>query len=1250
MNSNNTSGLSGIRNIGARCSRTGITLGILLFSQQLVAASLAISDSPLFLSSGVRPNVFFELDDSGSMDWEVLTKKHWSYCEYEPNAPTDIYNFAFDTCDTSMRDNGLWQSYSGSSTVNYEYVYNNSDASYSIGCSGNSRQAMYQCNSSLSSNTPYSWDWRILSSDFNVLYYDNDESYKPWLGPCDSSGTACGNASFTSARSNPRNGSAGYSVTRNLTGFAWEEWVDDRGYTGSRPYRGNEVNATSTPNKVVDLWDAHVRYQINSSNIKVRTTTYTPSAGGLNPSSTTKTLSGSGCFTELGGNGVSCRTIAQVRQNVANWYQYARKRQFVAKAGISAVMDFAPGFRYGLDTINQTSSFVEVPTGLGNFAPHNDSLLDELFGFSWPARGTPLRSGLKRAGNYFADNLSGKTDPIEYSCQKNFTILMTDGYWNGSNPGIGDRDGDSVDDSVADVARYYYDHDLDTGMANDVEPDQFDPATYQHMVTFTLAFGVEGQLVDGNDAAPTPPVFGEGPGWPFPLLTESSDWGDPTSCSSCAEQIDDLWHAAYNGRGTFIAASTPQSVVAGLKSAIQNVSSRTGAASSVALSSGVINSTTSATIYQARFIDSDWHGELLSIPFSSGGVIDLNNIVDAGTGLTTQATSGTRAIMTHDDSQGVLFDWTGSGTSLSVAQQALLNTDANGTTDSLGQARVGWLRGDSSQEVRNGGSFRNRNNGVLGDIINSAPVFVAGPDGRYPSIWAGGNSAPENCNSCQTYAAFKTANASRTPMVYVGANDGMLHGFDANFSATAVEKLAYVPSSVIGKLSQLTDPAYNHNYYVDGSPTVIDAFFSSQVTGGDDHWHTVLVGGLNKGGQGIYALDITDPTSFAATSASAQGTVLWEFTDADDPDLGFSFSRPAVVRLANGRWGAVFGNGYNNRDQDGNRSSTGHAVLFIVDIQTGALIKKIDTTVGSGSTPNGLATPTVVDTNGDFIADYVYAGDLKGNMWKFSINDPDPLNWDISFYNASNVPKPFYIAKDSAGNRQPITVRAEVGRGPGGVNSMVYFGTGIYLQSADITDTSAQTFYGLLDKGTKFTGRSNTVLAPQTVDFEGTTNDGFPFRITSANPVGTRGWLMDLPTAGERSVGNPILRAGRIIFVSVIPDPNVCNSGGFSWLMELNALTGKRLNESPFDVNNDGVFSLLDYQAEVDINNDGIIDSKDRTPVSGKGFNSLIPMPGILTDVNADFKITSTSAGGLDATAESKGKFIKGRQSWNLLR
>jgi type IV pilus assembly protein PilY1 len=490
----------------------------------------------------------------------------------------------------------------------------------------------------------------------------------------------------------------------------------------------------------------------------------------------------------------------------------------------------------------------------------------------------------------------------------------------------------------------------------------------------------------------------------------------------------------------------------------------------------------------------------------------------------------------------------------------------------------------------------------------------------------------------------------------------MLHAYRAD---DGTELFGFIPGPIFPKLTgagvtskDLTSPSYTHQFLVDGVATMGDVFYNNA-------WHTVLVGGLNKGGQGVYALDITNPA--ALTEAGAANIVLWEFTDTNDADLGYTFSQPSIVRLPNGKWAAIFSNGYNNTESDSHPSTTGYAALYIVDIQTGSLIRKITTQAGSGSTPNGLATPAVVDFDGDSIVDYVFAGDLLGNMWKFDIRDGNAANWKVAYTDGSGKPAPLYVAQDSVTptpNRQPITERPEVGLGPQGIGMMVLFGTGKYLESADklLTPRLDQSFYGILDCNT---GTESDVvssgLQQQTIDFEGsiTIVDGTSYnvRLTSNNPVnlqcnnlppssGQRGWYMNLvsPAQGyqaEKQVSRPLLRNGRIIFTTLIPDSDPCGFGGNSWLMELDALTGKRLQESPFDLKRDNQFTTEDMVPSTLI------------PASGlQSTVGIIPKPGILVDPTQPlvYMYTPGTSGDISVTVGNPGDNTHGRQAWRQLQ
>jgi len=1229
------------------------------------AAAISLADTPLYLGGQVDPNVFFELDDSGSMDWEVMTRKHWRYCAY-----TSSYGCSEQT------DGLLYTVASGSTKRTFTYIFNEGDNAYNNTCTGGGNgTAVFSCqtSSALQNKTPIVNDWRLISSSVNVLYYDPAVTYDPWKGPCLTNGTLCANASFTSARSNPRQGLSGYSNTRNLTGFVYEVADDDKGFSGSQPYGGSSTNVTSTANGLIDLWDSHTRYIVNSGNITVEDYSYAPTSSGLHETHTTTTLSSaSTCYTELGDGNGSCRTIAEAKQNIANWYQYYRRRQFVAKGAVAAVIDAQPNYRYGVSMINNYGHlFVNMPAaGTTNYSSHNSSLLASLFNYAWQGYGTPLRLGLKTVGRYYENQLGSSHPtpilPLSYggACQKNFAILFTDGYWNGNSPNVGNSDGDSWSNTLADVANYYCSRDLSTTLANQVVPDSFDTYTFQHMVSFTVAFGVQGNLVDTDSD-----------GWPNPPLAGNGNWGHP--CTTCdTTNIDDLWHAAYNGRGTYVAAQTPAQVVSALKDALGNIAQRVSSASSVALNTGSISS--NSLLFQARFASSDWSGQLLAYGIESNPASpNFGQLITTGSGpsgsqwdagaVLDAITPSSRVIYTFKPSTdaGVAFQWA----NLDSSQTAALNINpGTGTSDGFGQARLNYLRGDRSCEnggsgtcaydLNNNGSvtsadkiFRRRTS-VLGDIIDSSPALVGAPNFYYPDNW--GTSAPENAHH---YSTFRTTYASRTPVVYAGANDGMLHGFEADTTGNGgKELLAYVPSTVYASLNQLTSADYSHRFYVDGSPTAVDAFFGSA-------WHTVLAGGLNHGGQGIYALDVTDPSTFGTTSP-----VMWEFNDSDDYesggnstnyDMGYTYSQPAIVRMHNGKWAAVFGNGYNSTDADGHASSTGHAVLYIVFLDgpgsngvwdRGTDYIKIDTGAGSTSTPNGLATASPVDVDGDGIVDYIYAGDLQGNMWKFDVNSSNAGQWD----NAGSLELLF-----SGGSTKPITTRPEVGRSPDGQNLMVYFGTGKYLGTSDIANTDTQTFYGIIDDNSGTVSASD--LQQQTILYSGTqTYNGtsYTLRVTSSNAISTtqKGWYMNFTppggTLGERIVSNPVLRAGRIIFTTLIPNTDPCSYGGSSWLMELDARDGSRLNYSPFDLNNDRQFTVGDWvQVDFDVNGDGTVDANDKLPASGKqSKEGIIPTPGIMMGPTEEVKYTPGTSGNVEVTRENPGPTGTGRQSWRQIR
>jgi type IV pilus assembly protein PilY1 len=725
-------------------------------------------------------------------------------------------------------------------------------------------------------------------------------------------------------------------------------------------------------------------------------------------------------------------------------------------------------------TISQPATDANLPTS--PMAPLQNSGL------------APLEGTLLTAKNYFlGDTLpSGQGGPVPSppnSCGKNFLVLLTDGL-----PSV-DKDGvpsPVVATSLAAVAT----------QATNLRTSAATVKTY--MVGFALPYGVN------------------------------------------PNQLDTI--AAAGGTGSAYMANDTATLNTAFTNIFNNISAQTGSAASVAVNSGSLN--TGSRVYQAKFNSMYWSGQLLSIALNSSG--NLGAIQwDAGQVLNTQDTTGiastSRKILSYKPSNkaGIAFRWPATpaaplATELDSAQSTWLNMHPTTfTVDGHGAARLDYLRGSHVNENAGGLNFRPRLTSVLGDIVNSAPNYVGPPSAAYRD---------------PSYASFRLAYQSRTPIVYVGANDGMLHGFNA---ADGSEALAYVPSRVYPRLSQLTSINYAHRYYVDGSPSTADVYYSSA-------WHTVLVSGMGAGNKGIFGLDVTDPAAFS--EANAANIVNFEFPNKDtassDRDrVGYISGQIPIVKLNNGVYAAVFGNGYN--------SDEGKASLMIVNVHTGALIKRIDT---NNTDDNGLSNPAVIDTDGNGTADFVYGGDLQGNMWKFDLSASSSASWNLAY-------RLFNGSSDEA-----ITTTPEVSKSPNG-DYLVYFGTGKYLENSDKSSNPDNKFYGVWDH---FGG---SVSIGQLVKQEVTAivnEPGGSYREVTNNNVSysgaspDRGWYLDFPENGERSVTDASLRGGRVIFTTMTPDAGACAYGGSSWLMELDYLTGGMLSYQVLDTNNNGAVNASD--------------------------------------------------------------------------
>ncbi|MCZ8110587.1 MAG: pilus assembly protein [Betaproteobacteria bacterium] len=883
--------------------------------------------------------------------------------------------------------------------------------------------------------------------------------------------------------------------------------------------------------------------------------------------------------------GATC-TYDEEMTNFANWFAYYRTRMQTMKSGVSlAFAAVDDRFRVGYYTLNNAAG-----SDFRNLATFSGTDKEAWFTRMWaarPAGGTPLKTALSTVGRLYAGRLNGTSlrgstvqDPMQYSCQKNFTLLSTDGYTNeAGNPkqidgttDVGNqdgtlprpfRDGLNASNTLADAAAYYYQTDIrspalnnctsgSTGedvCENNVPVSDTDTAPHQHMTTYTLGMGVSGFMQFRADYANPSVTTGDyhavangstvnvAAGVCTWLTSGSCEWPIPVNGQQTS--VDDLWHAAVNGRGRYISVSDPESLFAGVSGALAAIEREDGASAAATTSTPNVSAGDNF-VFVSNYTSGEWSGELLGkrINLATGQLEDSAGDWSARERLEGAASRNIYMFSATATNRLTAFNWAnlqaaslaayfetthiGTGPN-SLSQFCTLGLNcltAVGRAAAPGQPLVDFLRGDRSNEgtdLATSKPFRQRQF-RLGDIVNSEAVYVRRPMLNYADTG---------------YAAFKVAEDSRRPMVYVGANDGMLHAFDAE---TGDELWAYVPTMVIPRLYRLADKNYatRHQFYVDASPVAGDVKIGTE-------WRTILVGGLGAGGRGYYALDITDP---------ANPRALWEFTN---DNLGLSYGRAEIAKLANGTWVVILPSGYNNT-----APGDGLGRLFILDAGTGTLLSSIAASdaVNPGPSSAGLAhiRAWVDEADVDNTVQRVYAGDNAGNVWRFEVN--------------SSPAKAVRLAalKGSTSQAQPVTARPELGDVAG--KAMVYVGTGRYLGTSDLIDDQPQSIYAIKDPlGTSGWGdpRASGSFVQQTLTAgtcpAGSTacTAGEPVRTSTSNGVNLAtqgGWYVDLPVTRERSTNDPQLALGTLVVTTNVIESSTCTAGGYSFINFFDYRTG----------------------------------------------------------------------------------------------
>ena len=1060
------------------------------------------SQSPLLsrAGGGVKPNIMLTMDDSGSMTWQHMPE-------------TTIYVGAF-TVASPVGSNGTKADPDDVSTgVNFIGTV--------AGQPGNSnyRQKL------------------MRSPDTNTIYYNPEVRYWPWALatyplPAATSTNPAGrmaNSPVTAAYKDPMNQAGG---TVNLTNVR----SGSTKVTTTWCYQNARTNCTNSS----ENYDPGLFYRLNKSGgVYLNPTTaanyteYSINSGATFPKVTART----DCAGAVGPSGCS---QTEERQNFANWFTYYRTRNLMARGAISeSFADAADNFRIGWGRINKSSSesidgvnTAVIQKGVRDFTTDTKAAL-----FSWlqalPANGsTPLPGALRAVGQYYsradsrgpwADEPGDSDNHDDKTCRRAYNIMVTDGYWNVSTTAVNNSDNaagllitgpvndpykytpvwpykDGNSNTLADYAMEYWKKDLRPNLDNKVKNSIQDPAFWQHMVNYTVGLGVRGVLDPATD---------------LPALTNGTKvWG--------TDRIDDLWHAALNSRGSFFSAKDPVELSKAVRSAVDLASADPYKEGGVATTATSLEGDNRK--YVPQYKTGSWSGDVLAYRLTNG----VPSATAAWSAESVVPAWGSRNIVTWSTdtapASGVPFTWSGMGSTNQTTLGSPVTIPAATAADV-----VDFLRGDRSKEG-DGKPFRARRS-VLGDFGNSNPVFVKG------SVNMGYGSLPSAQGGADTrYTSFLTAKSARTGTLFVGGNDGMLHGFKDGAGATVAvddgqEVFAYVPKSVYPNLMKLTDKNYGtsalyHQYYVDGPLVEADAFVNApgpSVTA--PSWRNYLVGTLGAGGRAVFALDVTNSPNLDASA------VRWELSNAANPDLGYITAPVEVGVLPNGEWVAIFGNG--------RFSNSGKATLFVVNLQTGvAQTLDVDTAGANGLGGVGVAR------NGSGQITAVYAGDLKGKVWKFDYLATASSKFEVSGGTA------FFTAAHTDGVAQSI-VHAPMLFDHSLGGKIVVFGTGRLSNTTDASDMATQAIYGVWDKASDSVIRpmSRSVLRPRALSAVAGAGSSVYYQLSGIAvdwAGGDRGWVINLDVPTGMRVLYPSQRvSSKLVLMSAVKPASsgdVCDS------------------------------------------------------------------------------------------------------------
>ncbi len=1195
----------------------------LILTSAHVLVYAAPAQVPLLTASeGPKPNVVLTLDDSGSMNWQMMPDnigqislygQATQYTKLATIPSGSTYNRCRTTTFQSMPDVTTGSLIVGGVSYAICYssatVYVEESSGYQLypkihtgDNDGNGRNysGTVDTNAVGFNNVPNIYGARFRSAAINGSYYNPNTEYVPWPAGVRNLGTALVNTDgtikdYTKVPIDPTvSNSATVNLATNQSSVS-SNWCAS-GFTAFSSTRNGYVCPSATrafqpavyfnlkAGRDGDSYDDFERVDINSIS--------------------------------------DATTKAKQLKNYATWFTYYRSRILNAKGAVALAFDRQPEkqFRLGWGSINNGSS---SPDGYANKTmrepvrsfdtTRKTSLNTWLRGLDADG-GTPLRQAMQDVGKYFTNAgviKSGsintdpyRTDPTNkdqaaLSCRRNFHILVTDGYWNTNGnteslTSVGDQDGKAgpsitgtnptrsfaykaqspfaaadATNSLADFAMYYWVNDLRSDLDNNLQvkteataspyDPSLNPAFWQHMVSFTVGMGVDGTI-------PTTSKLGTF-SWPVPKADQNTT-------------IDDLWHAAVNSRGQYLKATDPIAFAESLSGILSNITATGGTISGVAVSRAALG--TEALKLVPTFEPDKWSGDLTAQKLNAQGAVTST----VWTASRKVPAFGSRNLWMGKDSSAVKFTLANlSGDALALGH--ISSSNSVGVAPTLDADLVNYLRGDTSQEAT---KFRPRKSNtwsdgttsinVLGSFVNSLPVYIKGVDFQNKFMPGTVNGKSSGSGSYQKYV--NSTKRVRDGLVLIGGNDGMLHGFR---ESDGVEVFGYIPKAVLKGsthpnttgdtnlfgLARLANRGYESLFFVDGQIAEGDI---SACSGSTCSWQNIAVASAGGGAKSVFAIDVT--TDFKSDTAAtptrfSSSNVKWEIGASNSNDLGYVMSTPEIGMLPSGDWVVIFGNGYD--------SSSGKAALMIVNANTGAIIKSIQAGTATG---NGLGGVGVVRDANNLIVQ-AYAGDLKGNVWKFDLSSASSGDWKVDLGGL-----PLFTATKN-GVAQPITAAPSYTLHPK-KGLMVIVPTGKLVDTADASAGTQQTIYGLWDQAVigQASAASAAIVSSQLsaqavqVVNQSTKSSTATFKIVEQSKVTDgRGWRLDmLFSDGERGIYQPQFVQGFVMVESVLPgkaDGESCsvNQGsGYAYL--LNPFTGAQPPNAVIDLNGDGTFDSAD--------------------------------------------------------------------------